>query len=315
MSYVRTIVAAALLTAVGASAHAATFSFTTLDNPADPTFNQLLGINDHGYISGYFGSGAAGHPNKGYVIAPPYTKFNNLDLPASVQTQATGLSADGYVTGFWSDTNLGPAPSGAPQDGNFGFIQVSKAGVATYLDVNNPLVGGAPHINQVLGINVSGVAAGFYVDAKGASHGYTYTISTGKFAALKQASGTVASAATGINKNNLVCGFVSLKSGATLGLLQAQTSGTPITFGVPGSTNTQFLGVDDAGEAVGFFVDANNNTHGVIYNPANGMWQQVDDPKGVGGTVLNGINNKNQAVGFYTDAAGNVHGVVVTITP
>ena len=40
----------------------------TLDNSADPTFNQLLSINNEGAISGYFGSGAAGHPNKGYVL-------------------------------------------------------------------------------------------------------------------------------------------------------------------------------------------------------------------------------------------------------
>src|SRR5689334_22402653 len=30
------------------AAQAAHFSFTTLDDPADPTFNQLLGINDSG---------------------------------------------------------------------------------------------------------------------------------------------------------------------------------------------------------------------------------------------------------------------------
>src|SRR4051794_31731419 len=47
------------------AAQAADFSFKTLDDPADPTFNQLLGINDSGVIAGYFGSGDAGHPNKG----------------------------------------------------------------------------------------------------------------------------------------------------------------------------------------------------------------------------------------------------------
>ncbi|HWG24343.1 hypothetical protein, partial [Actinospica sp.] len=36
------------------------YSFTTVDDPADPTFNQLLGINQNGIIAGYFGSGAAG---------------------------------------------------------------------------------------------------------------------------------------------------------------------------------------------------------------------------------------------------------------
>jgi hypothetical protein len=37
---------------------ATTYTFTTLDNQADPTFNQLLGINGNHVIAGYFGSGA-----------------------------------------------------------------------------------------------------------------------------------------------------------------------------------------------------------------------------------------------------------------
>ena len=43
----------------------AKYSFETLDNQNDVTFNQLLGINDHGLIAGYFGSGQAGHPEQG----------------------------------------------------------------------------------------------------------------------------------------------------------------------------------------------------------------------------------------------------------
>ena len=34
------------------------FTFTTINNNTDPTFNQLLGINDKMKISGYYGSGA-----------------------------------------------------------------------------------------------------------------------------------------------------------------------------------------------------------------------------------------------------------------
>ena len=49
------------------SYHVAT-QFTTLDDQADPTFNQLLGINDLSVIACYFGSGATGHPNKGYTL-------------------------------------------------------------------------------------------------------------------------------------------------------------------------------------------------------------------------------------------------------
>ena len=53
--------------AATASHHTAastSYTFTTLDDQADPTFNQLLGINGNHVIVGYFGSGAdAQHPN------------------------------------------------------------------------------------------------------------------------------------------------------------------------------------------------------------------------------------------------------------
>ena len=50
----------------------ANYTFQTLNNNHDDTFNQLLGVNNSGVIAGYFGSGMAGHPNKGYVLNKPY---------------------------------------------------------------------------------------------------------------------------------------------------------------------------------------------------------------------------------------------------
>jgi hypothetical protein len=73
--YVRGLAAATVAAACGlgvlsGSAEATTYTFETLNNAVDPTFNQLLGINSSGLISGYFGSGAGDHPNKGYLLAP-----------------------------------------------------------------------------------------------------------------------------------------------------------------------------------------------------------------------------------------------------
>src|SRR5205807_544726 len=76
-------VAGLLLMTAGARAT----TFQTINNNADPTFNQLLGINNAGTIAGYFGSGtpAATHPNKGYTIVPPYgqANFTNENFPGS----------------------------------------------------------------------------------------------------------------------------------------------------------------------------------------------------------------------------------------
>ena len=59
---------AATTGAPAAPAPSAGYQFVTLGSHHDRTFNQLLGINDNGVIAGYFGSGAKGHPNKGYTI-------------------------------------------------------------------------------------------------------------------------------------------------------------------------------------------------------------------------------------------------------
>src|SRR5579884_253911 len=148
--------------------HAA-YTFIDIVNPADPTFNQVLGITNTRDIVGYYGSGAPGHPNQGYISGSPYTSFTSLNYPGSVQTQAVGI--DSSVVGFWSNTNTGT-------DANFGFIYNG----ATFTNVNNPLTpaGGTP-VNQLLGVNLSNTATGFYVDASGHNQGYTYNLGTNTF--------------------------------------------------------------------------------------------------------------------------------------
>ncbi len=65
-----------------------TYNITNVINPGDPTFNQLLGINNGGVIVGYFGSGDAGHPNQGYTTTTAnLMSFTPENFPGSVQTQ------------------------------------------------------------------------------------------------------------------------------------------------------------------------------------------------------------------------------------
>lgn len=299
---------AALLAGTHAS-HAASTAFVTIDNPGDPTFNQLLSIENNGTIAGYFGSGAAGHPNQAYTIAPPYIKFTPANVPGSVQTQVTAING-GLSGGFWSGTDMGPI-NGAPQDANYGFLRYAKNGKAQYILVND-MAAGVPVTAQVLGVNTSQLAVGFYVDAYGRSHGFAYSLPASTYTEVK-VSGAAGVSATGINANNLICGFDVDSAGNQHAFLAPLTGGTPIKFSVPGAVVTQFLGVNSAGEAVGFYqLTPNDITHGLVYNPANGQWQTVDDPNGPGGTVINGINDKGEAVGFYTDPAGNVHGMLIT---
>jgi hypothetical protein len=97
---------AATLPATPAKAACPTcYDFLTIDNPADPNFNQLLGVNNQSIIAGYYGDGT-GKPNQGYVLVP-VDHFASENYPGSAQTQVTGINnAKIPVTvGFWNDLN------------------------------------------------------------------------------------------------------------------------------------------------------------------------------------------------------------------
>jgi hypothetical protein len=305
--------------AVRAAANAPALTFTRIDDPQDPTFNQLLGIDDNGVISGYFGSAAKGHPNTGYTIAPPYIpkvqNFISDNLPSSTQTQATGITNSQTTSGFWAPTNLGFNNQGVPQDQNYGFIRlVEPNGTIVWLSVNDPAVSSTPKVNQVLGVNSSNNAVGFYNDSNGNAHGYIYSVATGKFSTPFTDSNAVSSTYTGINDENTISGFyLDGNNQLTKAFI---FNGTQVArFLVPGSTSTQFFGVNNENQAVGSYLGKDNFQHGVVYSAKTNKYIIVNDPAGAQGTTLNGINDKHQAVGFYTDAWGNTHGLLVNNIP
>ena len=76
------------------------------------------------------------------------------------------------------------------------------------------------------------------------------------------------------------------------------------------SAFTQALGVNNQEHVVGTYVDIAGATHGFLY--INGKFQSIDDPNGIGTTVVNGINSRDRIVGFYVDSTGNTDGFVGT---
>jgi hypothetical protein len=86
--------------------------------------------------------------------------------------------------------------------------------------------------------------------------------------------------------------------------------GTFFTLDFPGATSTQAFGLNNEDDVVGAYTDAAGLTHGFIFD--DGHFQSVDDPNGVGTTLINGINNRRQVVGFFVDGAGNTDGFVAS---
>ena len=73
----------------------------------------------------------------------------------------------------------------------------------------------------------------------------------------------------------------------------------------PGSTFTQALGLNNKGLVVGVYTDNSGNNHGFVYTAATQSFISVDDPNGIGTTVVNGINDNGVLVGFYGTAPIN----------
>jgi hypothetical protein len=281
------------------------YSFRTIDDPQDLTFNQLLGINNSGEIAGYFGSGAQFHPNKGYVIPPFSHVFVNENFPGSVQTQVTGLNNRGVTVGFWSSMN-----NANMSNDNHGFVDVGGHFRTADFPTGNPAT---PPVDQLLGVNDSDVAVGFYVDANGNSHGYEYNIGASRFSSVVDPNlpGTSLTAAA-INDEGHVAGFYTNAAGNTDGFLK--THGQFIDLAVPGAASTMALGVNDRDEVVGVYTVGSGSSaamHGFTWTPRHGF-STVDDPHGVGTTTINGVNDFGQLVGFYVDANGNTDGFLAT---
>jgi CHRD domain len=288
----------------GSGDHPVSYGFSTLDNPSDPTFNQLLGINDGGLIAGYFGSGAQGHPNQGYLLRPGGA-YQSENFPGSVQTQVTGLNNHGVTVGFWSDMN-----NANQVNDNFGFYEID----GRFHTVNDPLTNGTPPVNQLLGVNDRDVAAGFYTDAQGTNHGYTFDIRNSRFGTVTVPGNPGLSlTAAAINDRGDVAGFYADAQGVTRAFLR-RSSRQFTTLDFPGATATQALGVSNDDEVVGDYTMGSGNgatMHGFTWTPDRGF-SSVDDPNGVGTTTINGVNDRGDLVGFYVDGNGNTDGMLAT---
>ena len=316
--------AAVALTASGVLAGSATaahadgttnYTYVTLNNSSDYTFNQLLGINNSGIIAGYFGSGMAEHPNKGYQLLPPRYRQEDYrveNFPGSNQTQVTGLNNTATQVGFQSPTNTGTDP-------DYGWYSLDNG--RHFVQVNVPLPSGfSPNstpVTQFLGVNDIDIAVGFENDSVGNAHGFEYYIPTGQvlFTSV-EGSSSVTDAA--INNHDQVAGFFTpTASGAQSVEGFLTTRHGTITLAVPGASSTMATGVNDSGEVVGVYTTGSGSTaqnFGFTW-AQNGGFTTIDDPNGTGTTTVNGINDRGDLVGFYVDGDGNTDGMLVTPNP
>lgn len=278
-----------LLISLAGGAMASSFAIQTVQSPSDPTFTELLGINNTGTIAGFFGAVTA----KGFTLTPP-NSFANENFPGSAQTMVTGINQNGDTVGIYVDTG----------GTTHGFTDIG----GTFRTVDQP----GTVFNQGLGINSSDTTVGYSSasDPMGVVGETAYSQFGGVFTninALLPANDD--SQAAGINNAGSIVGFY-MEGTDSIGFLDV--GGTISTIDPFGSVFTQPLGINDSGEIVGFYLDAGGFQHGFIDN--GGVFTTFD-PAGSMGTTINGVNDLGQIVGFYTDANDDVIGFVGTPTP
>jgi probable HAF family extracellular repeat protein len=294
--------AATAIPALAGTNAPAGYTFRTLDNGNDATFNELLGINSHGKIVGYYGGGGPGNPDRGYVLSPPYGQGNYRaeNFPGAAQTVVTGINDNGVTVGYFSRTNKASGVNGFA-----GFYL--KNGV--YHRVVFPTRNNAsPVDDQLLGINNAGTAVGFFVDSLGDTHGYRYNIGTHKFS-LIGVKGSPDVEATGINAGGTVVGYFMNASGTIAAFLRGP-GGQLVTFAKGGANPTEALGINKAGVVAGTYT-IGGATYGFIWQAGRGF-TKVSDRHGQGSTFVNGINNAGDLVGFYIDTLGRTNGMLAT---
>ena len=67
---------------------------------------------------------------------------------------------------------------------------------------------------------------------------------------------------------------------------------------------TQAFGINDSGVVAGAYTvgtGTSAKSFGFTWTKAHGF-KTVNDPHGIGSTIINGVNDRGELVGFYTDS-------------
>jgi hypothetical protein len=269
------------------------YRFRTLDNPVDRTYNNLTGINDAGVISGYYGSGASGHPSQGYTLAPPYktSNYTSENYPRSAQTQVAAIDNLGNTVGdfvdkhgrSWGFVKWNGAFKRYKQHPLYGLNNGGNTVVNPGGNYNNTIY----TLNQATrkrtlvyefsqgsawgdGLNDAGdvVGSGYELGRFGWAiiGGVLYGVAYGRVGY-----GYCPSAANGINNNDEIVGWYSCgreyipQHGFVLTNLLTHPKYEMVDN--PNGTQTTINGVNDRGELVGTYVDGAGSTHGFLAKP------------------------------------------------
>jgi probable HAF family extracellular repeat protein len=267
--------------------------YTILDDPKATSGTQAFGINASGQVVGAYSDGIGGGTHGFLYSGGTYTTLDDPDAGPTGVTIAQGINDAGRIVGFTIDQSGREA----------GFI----AAGATYTLINSP---GGNRI-RLHGISNLNEMVGEYTDNGGITHGFVEMADLFLFATLVE--GTIWS---GINAGGTqLVGQFQDNTGTHLALYDGLPQHVYVLFDHnPIAANGIIAnGINDAGQAVGYYFDASSQAHGFIFDTRGGTFTTID--VGAHGTYLTGINDAGQIVGYYADSSNQIHGFIRTTAP
>lgn len=258
--------------------------------------------------------------------AGTFTTFNvsGAGTAAMEGTFAIAINSAGEVTGMYSNS------PGVLR----GFVRDVHGAITTF-DASHsgtsPIEGTIP-----LGINSAGEITGTVIDGNHVSHGFVRNVSGVIKEFDASGAGTAANRGTAawrINDAGEVVGFFSTDgspstpptyhgflraANGAITVIDAPNAGTGLNPQNGRKEGTQAYSINNSGEIVGSYVDANFNRHGFL-RYTNGTFAKFDPPGattntgkhgGMSGTIPTGIDANGVVVGTFTDVAELRHGFV-----
>lgn len=241
------------------------------------------------------------------------TTFNSIDIPGASLTRALGINDAGHIVGDYRIEETGS--DGTAYNLRKGFLIKDLAAFLAdptqfteltwqLIDptVPSPIIGATD-------VNTGDTVVGFYLYTTDYA-GFRYQ--DGGDAQLKII-WDESLELTGITDSGVITGTSSPYFGRNFGVIFTGGSlSVQRDLVVPESVSghylselsTSILGVNDAGDVVGYFLAPSNNT-GFVYH--SGAWGVVRHPSAIH-TWLRGINDNGMMVGNYIDSSNIFHG-------
>jgi len=174
----------------------ATKKFTNISSPKGATSSYTGGMNDQGWIAGYYTDSSSNF--HGFLLQG--TKYTILDVPGATATYAYGINNKGNITLTWVNS------SGAYEGSLYNYKTKS------YTTINVPFAG--PAGSEASFINNEGDITFWWFDSAGLVHGALFVNATKTFYKVDYPKALVATVANGINdKNALVGQYVDKANG------------------------------------------------------------------------------------------------------